>query len=311
MINFFARHPTAANLLMLVMLAAGLLSLGGLRRETFPDALPTEVEVSVLYPGATPEEVDRSIVQRLDEALEGVQYLKEIKSVSLSNVGSATLRMTDRGNYATFRNEIENAVDSIDDFPDDAEPPTIRKLNSRDPVLDLLVESDLTPQALKLHCEALKARLLSSPSISEVQIAGFADRVMRVELSREALLRHGLSPTDVSASIASQSLNLPAGKIEGEENTLVRVYTEKDSARELEELVVSGVRGKGEVRIEDVGRVVDEFLNEEDSISVNGVRSALLKIRKSKSEDSLRVAASTKNLIADEQANHPDRKSVV
>ncbi|MEL7265781.1 MAG: efflux RND transporter permease subunit [Planctomycetota bacterium] len=83
MINFFARHPTAANLLMIVMLAIGLLSLGSLRRETFPDALPTEVEVSVLYPGATPEEVDASIVQRLDEALEGIQHLKEIRSVSL------------------------------------------------------------------------------------------------------------------------------------------------------------------------------------------------------------------------------------
>ncbi|MEN1680494.1 MAG: efflux RND transporter permease subunit, partial [Planctomycetota bacterium] len=72
MINFFARHPTAANLLMILMLAAGLLSLGGLQRETFPDALPVEVKVSVLLPGATPEEVDESIVSRLEEQLDSV-----------------------------------------------------------------------------------------------------------------------------------------------------------------------------------------------------------------------------------------------
>ncbi len=110
MIEFFARHPTAANLLMVVMIAVGLISIGGIRRETFPDAMPTEVEVSVLFPGATPEEVDESIVQRLEEELDGVQYLKELRSVSLSNVGSTTLEMTDNGNYVTFRNEIENAV---------------------------------------------------------------------------------------------------------------------------------------------------------------------------------------------------------
>ncbi|MEL7338599.1 MAG: efflux RND transporter permease subunit, partial [Planctomycetota bacterium] len=243
MINFFARHPTAANLLMIVMLAIGLLSLGSLRRETFPDALPTEVEVSVLYPGATPEEVDASIVQRLDEALEGIQHLKEIRSVSLSNLGKATLRMTDSGNYATFRNEIDNAVNAVDDFPDDAEPPIIKRLNSRDPVLDILVEADLEPRALKLHCEALKDRLLASKTISEVKISGFANRVLRVELSREALLRYGLSPTRVSAAIANQSMNLPAGKVESDETTLVRVQAERASVSELEDLIVSGVPG--------------------------------------------------------------------
>ncbi len=305
MINFFARHPTAANLLMIAMLAVGLMSLGGLRRETFPDALPTEVEVSVLYPGATPEEVDEAIVQRLNEALEGVQHLKEIRSVSLSNRGSATLKMTDRGNYTTFRNEIDNAVNAIDDFPSDAELPIIKRLNSRDPVLDILVEAELSPRALKSYCEELKDRLLASPTISDVKISGFADRVMRVEVSREALLRHGLSPTAVAASIANQSLNLPAGKIEGVENTLVRVQEEKDTAEELEDLVVSGVRGRAEVRIRDVGRVVDEFLNEEDSIAVDGKRSAVLQVQKAKTEDSLRVAAEAKALIAAEEISFP------
>ncbi|MEM9366945.1 MAG: efflux RND transporter permease subunit [Planctomycetota bacterium] len=311
MIDFFARHPTAANLLMVIMLAMGLLTMGNLRRETFPDALPTEVQVSVLYPGATPEEVDEAIVQRLDEALEGVQHLKEIRCVSLSNLGTATLRMTDRGDYATFRNEIENAVESIDDFPDDAEPPTISRLNSRDPVLDVLVEADMPPQELKKHCEDLKDRLLASNKISEVDIQGFADRVMRIEVSREALLRHGLSTTSVAASISNQSLNLPAGKLSGNEDTLVRIQEEKTTVTDLENLVLSGVRGKAEVRICDVGRVRDEFLNEEDSIAVDGRRSALLKIQKAKTEDSVEVAAETERLLAWESSRYPNVRLTV
>ncbi|MEM8734345.1 MAG: efflux RND transporter permease subunit [Planctomycetota bacterium] len=306
MIDFFAKHPTAANLLMVVMLAVGLLSLGSLRRETFPDAAPVEVEVSVAYPGATPQEVDAAIVQRLDEALESVQFLKERRSVSMSSIGTSTLKMTDRGDYDTFRSEIENAVDSIDDFPDDAQPPMIRKLNSRDPVLDVLVESEMGPQELKTYCEDFKERLLASKAISEVQVNGFAGRVMRVELSREALLRHGLSPTSVAASISNQSLNLPAGKIDGQETTLIRLKEEKRTAQDLENLVVLGAAGNAEVRIGDIGSVTDEFLTEEDSIAVEGKRSAVLKILKAKTSDTLTVAAEVHKLIDVEKEANPN-----
>ncbi len=105
--------------------------------------------------------------------------------------------------------------------------PVIRRLNTRDPVLDILVEASIEPKKLKTFCEQLKDRLLTSKHISEVEVSGFSDRVLRVEVSREALLRHGLSPTSVAAAIASQSIDLPAGKIEAAETTLVRVQDEK------------------------------------------------------------------------------------
>ena len=199
MIKFFAHHPTAANLLMVLMLAGGLLSIGKLRRETFPDALPTEVQVSVAFPGATPEEVDEAIISRLEEELDSVQFLKEMRSQSLSNVGTTTLEMSEGGSYNAFRNEIENAVSSINDFPDLTEPPVIRRLNTRDPVLDVLVEFDSNDsigahRSLKAYGDHLKDRLMASPIISEVEVAGFSDRVLRVELSRAALLAHGPEP---------------------------------------------------------------------------------------------------------------------
>ena len=305
MIDFFARHPTAANLLMVLMVAVGLLSVGGIRRETFPDAQPVEVEVSVLFPGATPDEVDESIVQRLEEELDGVQFLKEMRSVSLNNLGSTTLEMAEGGDYVTFRNEIENAVDSIDDFPDEAEPPVINRLNTRDPVLDVLVSVPMNPGDLKTYCERFKDRLVSSPRISEVEISGFSDRVLRVEVSREAMLRHGLSPISISRAIGDQSIDLPAGKIEGDETTRLRVKEERVSARQLEDLVVSGVRGNAEIRIGDVGRVIDDFDLAEDRITVDGQRAAVLHIRKAKTEDTLTVAAEVRQLVDQECDANP------
>ncbi len=305
MIAFFARHPTAANLLMLIMIVAGLLAVGGLRRETFPDAAPTEVEVSVMYPGATAEEVEEAIIQRLEEELDGVQYLKELRGVARSSIGAVTLKMADSGDYVTFRNEIENGVTAIDDFPTEAEPPVIRRLNTRDRVLDVLVEAPMDAIELKAYCERFKDRLLASAKITEVEISGFSDHLLRVEVSREALLRHGLSPTAVSNAILQQSINLPAGKIESSENTLIRVQEERKTRQTLEDLVVAAAPGGAEIRIRDVGHVVDEFELDEDHVAVQGRRGAVLKIRQSKSEDTLEVARELKQLLEEERRRHP------
>ena len=311
MINFFARHPTAANLLMVLMLTGGLLSIGRLRRETFPDALPTEVQVTVAFPGATPEEVDEAIISRLEEELDSVQFLKEMRSQSLSNVGTTTLEMSEGGSYNAFRNEIENAVSSINDFPDLAERPVIRRLNTRDPVLDVLVEFDsdesiAAHRSLKAYCDHLKDRLMASPIISEVEVAGFSDRVLRVELSRAAMLARGLSPNDVANAISSQNLDLPAGTVEGQEETLIRVQEERTSTHELEQLVVKGVPGYAEVRIADLGQVKNEFEFTEDRVDVDGKRSAILKIRKSKTSDSLKVAAEVERFLEQERSLRPN-----
>ncbi|MEM6473381.1 MAG: efflux RND transporter permease subunit, partial [Planctomycetota bacterium] len=322
MIDFFARHPTAANLLMVVMLAAGLLSVGRLQRETFPDAQPTEVQVSVAFPGATPEEVDESIVARLEQELDSVQFLDEMRSESLANVGTVTLEMADGGDYTAFRNEIENAVSSIDDFPDLSEPAVVRRLNTRDPVFDILVEyrsrqSESYPvmetddRSLKAYCETLRDRLMSSTSVSEVELGGFSERVLRVELSKQKLLRYGLSPLDVAAAIGNQNLNLPAGKIESEEDTMIRVQEERITSEELAQLTVSGVLGGSDIRIADLGTVINEFSVEEDRVEVDGTRSALLKILKSKSSDSMTVAEEVNRFLEDERARRPYLKFTV
>ena len=125
--------------------------------------------------------------------------------------------MRDEGDYQAFRNEVDNAVSSIDDLPDDAEPPVIDRLHTRQPVMDILVRGPMDSTSLKAYCEQLRDRLVASEEVSEVEIDGFSDHLLRVEISREAMLRYGLSATQIANAISSQSLDLPAGKIESDE----------------------------------------------------------------------------------------------
>ncbi|MEL7498255.1 MAG: efflux RND transporter permease subunit [Planctomycetota bacterium] len=305
MISFFARHPTAANLLMVIMLAAGILSMSRLQRESLPDSRPVKVEVKVPFPGATATEVEESIVQRLEEALEGVRYLKETTSVATQSIGTITLEMLEQGEYTAFRNEIDNSVSGIDDFPDEAEPPVIMKLNTRQPVLDILVSGPMNAISLKAFAEQFRDRLVASPEISEVNIDGFSDHLLRVELSREAMLRFGLSPLQVSRAIAEQSLDLPAGKIETDETLLVRVQESRKSRLALEDLIISGSPGGAEIRLRDVARVIDEFELDEELVTVDGQRGVVLKVQKAKTEDIVNVAAAVKEVIAKQLVETP------
>lgn len=305
MISFFARHPTAANLLMVIMLAAGLLSIRGLRREALPDALPVVVQVLVPFPGATVEEVEQSILNRLESALEGVQFLKLMTGRAQQSVATVQLEMLEDGDYQAFRNEIDNAISGIIDFPESAEAPIITKLNTRQPVLDILVSGPMDAVSLKQYCEEVRDKLLASSKISEVNIQGFSDHLLRVELNREAMLRYGLSPTAVSLAISSQSLDQPAGKIEGVQTLLVRVQERRKTRQALEDLVISGVPGGAEIRLGDVAKVHDEFELEEEKITVEGKRGAILQIMKAKGEDTLRVAAAVNEMLGPLRESKP------
>ena len=112
MIPFFATHPTAANLLMFAFLTLGMLSLPTLRRETFPDFRTREVEIRVLYPGATPEEVEEAICQRIEDAIDNVRFVEETRCDARQNMGVVTVEMVENGDWSAFKDEIEIQPDT-------------------------------------------------------------------------------------------------------------------------------------------------------------------------------------------------------
>ena len=117
MIRFFAKHPTAANLLMIFFLVIGAISLPTLRREIFPDFSEDKVQVSVVYPGVTAEDVEDAICRRIEDAVDGVNYVKEVTSEAKENAGTETVEMQAGGDLRTFLADIKTEVDAIDDFP--------------------------------------------------------------------------------------------------------------------------------------------------------------------------------------------------
>ncbi len=306
MIRWFAAHPVAANLLMAAFIIIGLFSLPALKRETFPDIAPDEVQVRAIYPGASAADVEDAICQRIEDAVEGVEGLDESRCEAREGLAVAVAKMREGGDLDRFTDDVRSAIDGIDGFPADVERPVIKQLGRIDFVASLSLTGPMSASHLKAYAETVKSRLLQVPLITQVEIRGFSDRQFRIEVSAEALRRHGLSITDVADVVGRQSLTLPGGVVETRDaDVLVRFDDERLTPRTLAELVVIGSPGGGQVRLGDIATITDTFKTAEDQAVFQDQRAALLDISKTRDQDSLEVMAALNTFLDTERARAP------
>ena len=312
MIRAFAAHPTAANLLTLLLVVMGLFALPQLQRDTFPEFGPIKVEVRVVYPGSAAEEVEEAICQRIEDVVDGVGYVKEVTSEAREGLGVVTVEMNKAGSLDTFINEIKTEVEAINDFPERTEKPVVRELEKTDQVVSIAVSGPADPAQLKAYCEQLKRRLQQDPEISQVELHGFSDHHLRVHVPTHTLLQFGLSVSGLAETIANQSVSLPAGAVEARgQDVLVRFQDQRRSVDQLRELVVVAGASGGELRLGDIATISDTFEVSEQKTLLDGKRAGLLQVTKTKTEDTLRVFAAVKAFVERERALRGDTTRLV
>ncbi len=302
MIRFFAKHPTAANLLMIFFLVIGAVSLPTLRRETFPDFSKDKVQVSVVYPGATAEDVEDAVCRRIEDAIDGISYVKEVTAESRESMGSVTVEMQSGGDMAAFLTDIKTEVDAIGDFPDQAEDPVVKELNSTDHVVSIAVSGPMADTDLKNYCEDLKDRLKQDAGVSLVTVSGFSERQIRIQIPADTLIQYGISLDDIAGVIARQSVDLPAGSIEtSDRDILIRFTDERKTPRAFEDLVVHAGDSGAEIHLGEIASIRDRFELDEDKFLFDGRRAGLLEISKTKVEDTLTVYDAVQAFVDHEQ----------
>jgi multidrug efflux pump subunit AcrB len=288
MIRYFAAHPTAANLLMALVIVMGLAAAPTLNRETFPDIPPDEIEVRVPYPGASAEDVEEAICQRVEDAVDGVTGVEETRCEAREGIGTATIEMREGGEFDRFLNDVKTEVEAIDDFPEETELPTVRQLGLTDHVASIAVTGPMSVPDLKAYCEQVKDRLLLLDEVSQVTVTGFSDHQIRIEVPAHTLRQYGLSVADIAEVVARQNIDLPSGTIETtERDHLLRFADERGSPHEFEDLIVVAGAAGAEIRLGDIAAITDRFELDEDKIVFNGRRACMLRLSKTKDEDTL------------------------
>jgi hydrophobic/amphiphilic exporter-1 (mainly G- bacteria), HAE1 family len=321
MIAWCARHQTAANILMAAIMILGLVALPGLQRETFPEIQNDKVEVRLIYKGATAEDVEDALCRRLEEALEGITNLDELRCDAREGVATTTVVMEEGAQMMRFLDDIKSEVEAIDDFPDQVETPVVTELGRTEPVISIAVTGPKDPVALKAYAENLKDQLIALDSVAEVTVSGFSEHHIRIEVPEWRLRQYGLSITDIANAVGRHSVGTPVGRLEGgSEDLLLRFDDQRKSVETFKDLVViSGTQGAA-IPLGEIARISDRFDREEEKILFNGQRAALLEISKTRSQDILKVLETVQNFISAEQLRTPkgvtlnltqDRASVV
>lgn len=306
MVRFFAHHPTAANLLMLLFIFMGLETVPKLKRETLPEIKTREVEIKVVYPGATPIEIEQKICRPLEEEIEGISFIEEIRCESRHALGIATVKMLEDGDFSIFLDDINSAVDEIDSFPEDTEEPVILELGRTQDVVTVALTADIRRQELKDLAEEIKQRMLRDPGIPLVEIEGFSERQFQIQISQSRLRQYGLSLQDIADLVARQNLDLPAGEITTDTRDYqIRFNDERRSPQDLAKLVIARGDQGNEIRLGDIAAVVDRFEKEEEKIFYDGKPTAFLKVRKNSRDDSLRILEAVEAFIEREREHLP------
>lgn len=306
MIAYFARHPTAANLLMVALMILGLVTLPKLQRDTFPIIPPTEVEVRIPYPGATPAEVEDGICLRSEEVLDTLSHLKEVRCDARENLAIVAAQMEEGADMDRFHTEVRAQIESIATFPDKVETPAIEVLERVAVVAGLMITGDMAPEDLKAYAEQVKTRFKRDRRIAQVRILGFSEQDIVIEIPAEVQQRYGLGIADIKAAIERQSLDLPAGTVQSDDGDLVvRFAEQRRTPIEFQDLVLVSAQTGGVVRLGDVATIRTAFEKDEDMILFNGRRGALLEISKNYTQDSLRVMAAIKENLEREQGMAP------
>ena len=312
MISFFARHPTAANILMLSILVVGITALPGINRETFPFIEKYEVQVKVVYPGASPDDVETAICNRLEDATDGIGFTEEQRCEARDGIGILTMKMYESGDIEAFLDDVKTAVDGVSDFPDEVDQPVVEKLGRTSNVVGVAISANQSLPQLKALAEYYRNQLLMIPQIPIVIVDNFSDHQLRVLIKAEALRQYNLSLQDVANLIASQSLDLPVGQLESEGKTYqIRFDDARRTPDQLASLVILSDQQGGEIRLGDIARIEDTFELAEKRIEFNGQPAALLKVKKNTTDDTLRVFDAVKAFVNAENARLPEGTRLV
>ncbi|MEM8788743.1 MAG: efflux RND transporter permease subunit [Pseudomonadota bacterium] len=280
MIKWMTEHPVAANLTMILVIAVGALAATSIPQKTFPEFTLDQIQIAVEYDGASPTEIEQSIIRPIEDQLSGIEGVDEITATASEGVGAVTLELLLGQDVQKRLDEVKTEIDRITVFPEDAEEPTVIQASNRTRVLEINLHGQVSERVLKEQAERLKDELTALSQVSFVQVANTRDYEVSIEIDRDTLNAYGLTLQQVAQIVGANSLELPGGTIETDTlsiplRTLGRNYTRAD----FENIVVLSDADSGaKVYLRDIASVIDGFEDADLSATFGGQPMATVEV---------------------------------
>ncbi len=307
LIAWFASNSVAANLLMMIIVTYGLFSAFTIRQQTTPDFELNNVQITVPYRGAAPQEVEEGVIIKIEEAIQNVTGINKISSFASEGFGRVVVEVSSDEDINEVLSDIKNQVDAIFTFPAQTEKPVISKQEIPIQVLFINLNGDMDERTRKEIAQQIREELTSLPEVNQVQILGNRNYEISVEVTEDTLRKFGLTMSDVSNAIRLSSLDVPGGVIKSDAGDILlrtkgQAYTGDDFAAIVLRNNPDGTR----LTLSDVATIKDDFEETYGFGRFNGKTTATLRVMAIGDQNEITTANAVKAYIERKQKTLPD-----
>jgi len=306
-IAWFARNRVAANLLMALLLVGGASSLPTTPQKTFPDIEIDVIAIGVQYLGAAPEEVEEGVCIRIEEEIQGIDGIEKIRSSAVEGACSVMAELISGADVSEVLDDIKNAVDAIDTFPEETEKPIIAQVTQRRPVIDVAISGAVDERTLKAIGERVRDEIADLPDVTQVELSLDRPFEVSIEVPEESLRRFGLSFDQVVAAVRRSSLDLPGGSVKTEGGEiLLRTKGQAYRGADFEELVVVTRNDGTRLTLGEIAHVVDGFKDVDLEGRFDGESCVMVHVYRVGDQDVIDMSARVKDYVALAQQRMPE-----
>ncbi|MFH2219785.1 MAG: efflux RND transporter permease subunit [Pseudomonadota bacterium] len=309
--NWSINNRVTVNLLMIFIIVAGLFTVRRMRREVYPQFALDMINVSVLFPGSSPEEVEEGICIKIEEKIKGIEGISRTFSSAYEGRGSVTAELDASADIQSVLDDIKTEVDLIDTFPEEAEDPVVTEITNRNPAITVAIFGNVSEKLLREMADKVKDDLVDTPAISIADLIGVRNYEISVEVSEENLRRYGISFDDVVRAIRTGSVDLPGGTIKtAQGEILVRSKGQLYTGREFENLPLITLKDGTVVRVGQVATVTDGFEDVDIKTRFNGKPAALVQVNRTSDEDLVEISRVVQDYVDAQKHLMPEGTSI-
>ena len=289
--SFGARQPVPANLLMMVLIIGGIWSGMTVRREFFPEIDPEAARVELIYPGATPRELEESMARKVEDAVGSIDEVRRIETTVTEGAGVIVVKFEEGTDVAEGVSDVERAIERLADLPEEADRIRVLEFEPNLPVVIVTLFGDVDERVLKRGLRRIADDLDSLPGMGSLQISGIRDYEIRVEVDPDRLVEYGIAITEVSAAIQAWMLELPSGTVRGRGgNISVRTMGVEERADAVRSIVVRALSTGEAIRVQDLASLEDGFVDTPVEERFVGSPAASITIYKTGRQDAVQIA---------------------
>lgn len=310
-VEFFTTEHLLGNLITFVVIGVGIAALVSLKREVFPKVEFDVTSVTMILPGASPEQVEKLMVSPMEDSIREVDGIKKIYSTSTEGTGVIVLQLDPDARDPDKTNvDIQQAVDSVKNFPDEAEDPFVKIADtSKSPIIEVAVSSSLSGLKLREHAKFVRDELLEVPGVASVIENGFREREYLVEADAKKLAERKISLSTLISAIGSNNISLPGGSIKDQSGSeiLIKTDSELQSAKDILNIPVSSNDEGFVLKVKDVATVVERLEKPVHLYRANGASSINLVILKKENADVLTMVEKVGEKVIELQTRLPNK----